>query len=190
MPFLFNVEKTMQAVVYILEKAPHKTCSRKKLLKLLFFCERESLRQLGKTITGDAVFAMGDGPVLSNTYDFFKGQAPVSDSRWFDFIEVVRPHFVRAKSNPGTGRLSPFETDLLDWVWNEYGHLSANDLSVKTHQLPEWEHIKPENRATSRRTRLSELLTGVGRSDDADWLEEEAQYHTDFNRMIRGLSQP
>ena len=66
----FNEHKTVNAVLYIVEKLKRRDFH--KIFKLLYFSDREHLSVYGRTITGDVYIAMVDGPVPSNLYDIFK----------------------------------------------------------------------------------------------------------------------
>ena len=68
MKFRFNFAKTLQASAVLLRR-DDKRMSRLRLLKLLYFADRELLVAKVRTITGDSVVAMKYGPVLSQTYD-------------------------------------------------------------------------------------------------------------------------
>ena len=58
-----------------------------RLLKLLYIADREWLAETGESITGDRVYAMKQGPVLSTLYDLIKGNGTRA-GEWDDFIHT------------------------------------------------------------------------------------------------------
>lgn len=73
MHFPLKVDKTIQAVgvLFRAEGVQRANCMR--LLKLLYIADRESIREVGRPITGGAVVAMERGPVLEEVYDLIPG---------------------------------------------------------------------------------------------------------------------
>lgn len=67
----FNLSKTISLSKYLLEKSGGEM-QYLKLIKLLYFCDREMLISYDRTITEDSYVSMILGPVLSNTYNLIK----------------------------------------------------------------------------------------------------------------------
>ena len=66
--FRFHFEKTLESVGVLLRKECSKRMNYMKLLKLLYICDRECIKNHNRPITGDRVVAMKRGPVLSHLY--------------------------------------------------------------------------------------------------------------------------
>ena len=64
----FREEKATALASFFLEKAGGEL-EYLKLLKLMYLVERESLRVLSASVTGDVFYSMKHGPVMSATFD-------------------------------------------------------------------------------------------------------------------------
>src|SRR5487761_1366450 len=103
-----------------------------KLLKLLYLADRRALIESGAPITGDDMFALPKGPILSRILDLMNS-SPEDGSAWFEFVSGHTGHGgydVEALKEPpdADSRLSDFEVKVLSDVWNEYGHMKLWDL--------------------------------------------------------------
>ncbi len=84
--FKFNEIKTTQAASLFLKKNDRKM-NYMKLIKLLYFVDREALRLWERPVTGDTYFSMKHGPVLSNVFDIINnGEDPDDNSYWYKHI--------------------------------------------------------------------------------------------------------
>jgi uncharacterized phage-associated protein len=110
-------------------------------MKLLYLADRASLIETGYPITGDRMVSMDYGPVLSQTLNLINlGRPPgLGSSPWFDAISPRDGYDVRLEHDPGVDALSEYETELLDKLYTQYGHLDQWRLAELTHTLPEWE---------------------------------------------------
>lgn len=139
--FRFNYEKAVQAVAHILRDEPSHRLNYMRLIKLLYMADRESLRETGQPITGDRVFAMDRGPVLSNLYNLIK-QEHRRTPEWSRFFR--RDHYeLVMESDPGNEKLCRYEAEKLTQVQQENQDLDEFDVANKTHTFPEWKQNKP-----------------------------------------------
>lgn len=116
-----------------------------KLLKLMYLAERESLRAMSTSITGDTFYSMKRGPVMSATYDLIK-----DDEAWLDFdhenwtrtIEPPAGFKVRLKAEfDAPSVLSDFEMQLVDHIWDDFKDVDQWDLVDWMHEtFPEWKN--------------------------------------------------
>lgn len=156
-----------------------------KLMKLMYLAERESLRVYGEPICGDKPVSMPHGPVLSKTYDLMNGCGSQEDRGWNAWIED-RSGYDLALRDPSMIRtpekdlleLSDGDIEVLDAIWQKYGHMSKYELVEYTHSdaCPEWE----DPHGSSRPIPPSKLLRAVGYKDEAlrsvlDHLKERAR---------------
>ena len=128
--------KAAQAAARVLLTHPARRMEYIRLLKLLYIAERESFRERAAPILADRVRAMKHGPVFSTVYDFIKGdhfEAGVW-SQWVgkDGYDV---HLIK---DPGTSKLSPYETQKLEEIARRYADADSFDLVDLTHTFPEW----------------------------------------------------
>ena len=136
------------------------------LIKLLYLSERLSYQEYGYPISGDHLVSMDHGPVLSRTYDHIKGARKSTPRGWDTWIADQADYMV---SLTESGRqadfdeLSESDVEVLDSVWQEYGHLGRWDLVNLTHTLPEWE----DPNGTSIPIPPQKLLASLGYSPEA-----------------------
>ena len=150
-----------------------------KVLKILFYADRECLKQVGRPITGDTMCAMKYGPVLSNTLDLIRDRA--SDAQeWGQWI-VTEHRNVRLARDPGNDELSPFEIDILHEMWDKYKDIDPFDLANDTHDLLEWKKNEPPP-GSSKRIPFEDILESVGRTD-VDGVAEEARTLGTLDRL-------
>jgi len=166
--FVFSAEKAAQVASFFLKKAPSKSLTRLKLLKLMYLADRESLHRRGFPITGDKAVAMDNGPVLSEVYDLIKGCGP-SDSR----MDVV------LANDPRDGKLSENDLVLLDDTFNQFGNMTARQLSKYTHGLEEWKETHAPG--TSKKIELSTIVAAIGKDT------EEANRRKQFDQHLSHL---
>jgi uncharacterized phage-associated protein len=68
-------------VPFILSKSPQKEIDVLHLIKILYFADKECLKEYNFTITGDSFASLPYGPVVSKTYDILKN--PSSEKPFF-----------------------------------------------------------------------------------------------------------
>lgn len=164
-PFKFNQQKAIQAVAFLLkQKHATKSDNYMRVLKLLYFADRESLKETGNPITGDHFIAMKHGPTLSRLVDL-ANQREVGNVEWDKYIERDG-YDIRLINDPGNGKLCRYEIDLLKRIWEENRELGEWEVAMKSEDLPEWKKNNPGD--SSRPIPLSDLLEAIGRGD---WLE-------------------
>lgn len=159
--FQFHPQKTVEAAAILLKRhgQPMKYLG---LLKMLYIADRVALAQMEQPITGDHYVSMDYGPVLSGVYDLIKGQ-PVDDALvlWSRFISHREENCVFLLDDPGDGELCDEEQEILQQVYDTFGHLDPFELAEWTHDLPEWKG--PGGSAIP--IVVEEILKNLGKSD-------------------------
>lgn len=152
MRFCFNDRKTAQAAAYLLKRhggvLPYMV-----LVKLLYLADRKMLVEHGQTITGDRMFAMKHGPVLSGVLDLITEGPNDNPSAWFEYVSAPANYEVTLKADAPIDELSRYELGLLKEVDEKYGHMEKWSLVRLLHNtLPEWKdpgsssvRIEPED---------------------------------------------
>lgn len=145
--FSFEFERTLQAAAYLLKKygqaMPYIL-----LLKLLYMADREYLMEEGEMVTGDRVFAMEYGPVLSGTYNMIKAEDSRS-GQWEQFFQRCGEYDIRMIRDPGDDVLCEAIRDKLDSVFQRFGNQPPFDVVDKTHQFKEWQAFYKEGTSTA-----------------------------------------
>jgi hypothetical protein len=153
-----------------------------KLLKLLYLADREALITLGRPITFDRMFSMPHGPVLSRTLDLMASEPdPKQPTYWHRYISPPVGDYEVELRDAGipSDDLSRAEEEILDSVFERFGHMTRWQVRDYTHSLPEYED--PEG--SSLPIFLSSLLQSAGISkEDAEAIKaslcDEAAVHS------------
>lgn len=139
--FSFNESKTVEAVVFIAQCWSGITPFF--LSKVLFFADRDHLRQYGRPVTGDSYVAMASGPVPSRVYDMLKGNLDYFGDPGAIVKAIRVDHNERwariyADREPDLDLLSETDIELLKAAVEFCHGKSFAELSELTHQEPAW----------------------------------------------------
>jgi uncharacterized phage-associated protein len=139
--FNFDESKAVETLVYVARAWPDITPFY--LSKILFFADRDHLREYGRPVTGDAYIAMDNGPVPSRIYDIVKGDldffgAPTVILEALAIDQKVPYHKIRSTREPNTDLLSETDIAALDRAIKFCRGKSVPELSNLTHQEPAW----------------------------------------------------
>jgi uncharacterized phage-associated protein len=140
---IFNEKKAAQVAAFFAYKAGG-NINVLKLMKLMYLAERESFREFGEPMIGDAMVSMPRGPVLSNTYDFTTsgGYDPRGWSFWLKDRAGHSIGLRRKIGNPSEVllELSNAELQLIGKVWEKFGGKDKWELVRFTHdECKEWQ---------------------------------------------------
>ena len=166
MPLTFREDRATQAAAKLL-RMHGGSMSYMKLLKLMYFADRQALLTLGGPITYDRAVSMDRGPVLSHTYDLIKGNPGVGEGGYWNAHISCAWWRASLTQDPPSDQLSNAEEAILVDVYRQYAHLGKYELSQLTHNLPEWR----DPQGSSSPISLRDILRGEKMSDeDADAL--------------------
>jgi len=179
--FHFDFDKAVQAAGCLLQAETPPKMEYMRLLKLLYIADRESLRETGVPVTGDVVYAMKQGPVLSKVYDLIKGEH-LRSRDWDRFIKRSG-YQVELVDQPGNGRLCRYEIEKLNEISERYFFKDTFEISEETHAFQEWQR----NSVTQgqKEIPLTDILEAVGRAEDAESVAREADTSASFARAFR-----
>jgi uncharacterized phage-associated protein len=178
--FRFHPEKAVEAAAVIL-KLHDKPIKYLGLLKML---DRIALERMEQPITGDRYMSMDYGPVLSGIYDLIKGK-PVDDALplWSKFISPRDDNHVSLLNDPGNEDLCEEEEEIIQQVYQTFGHLDPFDVVEWTHDLPEWKD--PHGSAIP--ILVEDILKNVGKSDEEiREIQQEAIREVYLDRALNG----
>jgi len=135
---VFNIEKSLQAVLYVAENLQRKDFH--KIFKVLYFADREHLAKYGRAITGDTYIKMMNGPVPSNIYDIFKAVKGESffaaDAvKYAEFFNVDGGFFIVPLQKANLDVLSESDVEELRASISKYGDMSFGELKRISHDL-------------------------------------------------------
>jgi uncharacterized phage-associated protein len=141
--FTYNRDKAVQAALWLLNKHGGEM-DRLKLVKLLFFADRNHLARYGRPIAGGPYNAMKYGPVCSE----FLNEVNATVSPPTIPIEI-REHKLLAKAIANEDILSESDIEILEEVDREYGKHDTFALAEITHSLKAWESNYPDKAANT-----------------------------------------
>jgi hypothetical protein len=103
------------------------------------------------------------GPVLSGVYDLIKGQ-PVDDALplWSEYISPGYTHFVELIKDPGNDELCEEEEEIIQEVYQTFGHLNPFHIAEWTHDLPEWKGSHNYSISIS----VEDILKNIGKTEE------------------------
>ena len=181
--FSFDLNKTIAALAFL---AGHQGAKLDMFLsiKKLYSADRRALASWGKTITGDRMVSMDQGPVLSTVYNLFKGTGTADHLRqWQSYFGETVDNKVRLRQPPEFDLLSEEETDALEAAQDEIGSVAPWDVADFLHKLyPEWE----DPHGGMRNIDPATILRKVGRTEDEIHMIEEST--ESFNQIEKMLS--
>jgi uncharacterized phage-associated protein len=151
-----------------------------RLVKVLYFADRESMKTTGHPITGDAVIAMKRGPVLSRLLDLIK-DVDIRSPQWQEYVRR-EGYKVRLARDPGNDRLSRFELQLLERIAQEHETEDEWEMVQSTHTLPEW--LRNDPGESSKPIPYEHILEAVGRQADVGSISEEAEADFMFSKIF------
>lgn len=167
-----NFKKTIQAATLLAEGEPGSMISRMRLLKLLYIADRESLGEIGRTISDDAHAALKKGPILSDFYDVIKGETTQSSE--FNKFFKSEGYRLRLLKSAGLGHLNKFEIRKLKDISQRFQYVDDEDLSELTHGFAEWEKNVPKSNS-SRPISRHDILEAIGKKDATESVHKREQ---------------
>ncbi|WP_457569358.1 Panacea domain-containing protein [Desulfurobacterium sp.] len=148
----YDIRKVANAIILAIDSGV-KHLGKTKLMKLLFFADKEHLKCYGRPIFFDTYFKKERGPVPSNTYTVISS---VNDAEKEDYKEEVKellnwleieekdigfekPMTVfRKKRDFIPDLFSRSEIKVLNEVFARFKDTKANEISHLSHELPEY----------------------------------------------------
>ena len=188
----FDAEKATHMAAYFLLKEDTLSMPHLKLIKLLYFSERESLRQYGWPMCGDRMFSMPHGPVLSASLDLINRNSMGPNAEiWNELISDRKGgHEISLNHQTNVDELdalSVADIKILEKISKELGKMDKYDLRDYSHipeNCPEW-----ENPGTSSKTiHLKDFFKAINYSeDDAEKITQQIEEQEHLNDFLENL---
>jgi uncharacterized phage-associated protein len=180
MHFPLKVDKTIQAIGVLFRADDVQRMPYMRLLKLLYIADRETLREIGRPITGGPIVAMERGPVLDEVYNLIRGQHREMPL-WDEYFR--KQHYtLELRREPDVGRLSRYEIEKLQEIAKQHEDDDEWALSRFTHSFEEWRKNDPGT--SCRAIPLSDVLAAVGRKQATAQIAQEAHDAGFFDRLF------
>jgi uncharacterized phage-associated protein len=183
--FSFDINKTIAALAFLARRKGAKL-DMFLSIKRLYSADRRALASWGKTITGDKMVSMDQGPVLSTVYDLFKGRGTADNLReWKSYFGETVNNAVQLRRSAETDLLSEEEIDALEAAQDEIGSVAPWEVADFLHKLyPEWE----DPHGGSRKIDPATILRKEGRTEDEiRMIEESAESFNQIEKMFSRL---
>jgi uncharacterized phage-associated protein len=183
--FSFDINKSIAALAFLAKRQGAKL-DMFLSIKRLYSADRRALASWGKTITGDRMVSMDQGPVLSTVYNLFKGIGTADHLRqWKSYFGETFNNKVQLQRPPNIDLLSEEETDALEAAQDEIGSVAPWDVADFLHKLyPEWE----DPHGGSRKIDPATILRKEGRTEDEiRMIEESAESFNQIEKMFSHL---
>lgn len=149
-----EIKKIVQAIGFILSRAPGRKINKLHLLKLIYLADRYHLRKYGRTVTGDTYFAMSYGPVPSLTKDVVWLKTEPEYAGEFFTLRPDNKNVCELIQSTDTDELSQTDLDALNCAMEQLWLHS--DIVRFTHEFPEWKNCE-EKLKTSPRVKMNML---------------------------------
>ena len=181
--FEFKERKAAAAAAFLLERAGGRM-PYFKLIKLLYLCDRESLIEHGRPITGDTFVAMPHGCALSEVYALAIERGE-SKGPWREAItRSGRYHLKLVGEKADLSPLSDGEVAILERAADYFHSVSQWRIADMMHDsrlFPEWRD--PER--SSFEIDLEELLELNGKSlEEIEEIRQASKEHRYFDRLF------
>ena len=138
---LFNLEKAINSILYIIQKLGGKT-DMHKLCKILYCADQKHRSDYGRSITGDVYIAKQYGPVPSSIDDILKalrGDSFFSQSPEIDplrkYITFENKYILSSCLNPDLDELSATDLRCLDSAIDLCKDKNFGELTALSHGL-------------------------------------------------------
>ena len=171
----FRSRKAAQLCAYFATKSEG-TIEKLKLIKLLYFAERQFLSENHHPMLFDEYYSLRHGPICSGALNGIDGV--IHGEIWDGYIarngNVVVA--IKALSRNELDEVSDAELSVVDEIWKELGHMTASQLRNYSHQNC------PEYTETEGRIAISykQILRAVGEKD-ADVLANDIEEMIDLD---------
>ena len=159
-----------------------------KLIKLLYFVDRESMKRHGHPISGDRYVSMDHGPVLSQTFNLIKGAVKFADQGWNHWIADNADYAVSLKrkvTRDALDELSEADIEVLSDIHAKFGKMDQWELVEYAHRYcKEWRDPK----GSSIPIHYEEIFKALGRSAaEAKKLGNRAEQQRHIDRLFARL---
>lgn len=164
MVFDFDIRKTIAAVAFLAQQEEGGELNMFLSLKMLYLADKEALIRWGKTITGDAFVSMPKGPVLSKTYNLFKGEDwSAYQAEWDSAFSECVNNSISVLEKVDIGLLSEREMEVLGNARKQIHKVAPWRVADWLHDTcPEWS----DPHGSSTPIDPATILRNAGKTDD------------------------
>jgi len=132
--FKFSAEKFANAVAYLSEQCPHST--KLTICKQLYFADKQHLVRYGRPITGDHYWRLEHGQIPTRGLNMLRSKAAPHENALLQRFVSVNGNSVQLKQQANRKVFSKSDLEVLNWVIEKYGRVSATRLRQMAHDEP------------------------------------------------------
>jgi hypothetical protein len=183
--FIFDIRKAIAATAFLADREAGKL-DMFLSIKMLYIADKKALERWGKTVTGDKMVSMPQGPALSRIYNLFKGQGTADDLReWKANFSATVGNTIRLLKTPDLGPLSDDEMDVLEDARKEIHSVAPFEVADWLHEsCPEWE----DPHGSSRTIDPAVILRKIGRTDlEIQMIEQSSEEFKQIDKVFSHL---
>lgn len=125
---MFNEKRILQRISYLLS-LNNNEMDKLKLIKELYLIDRVSIDEDNSSVSGDDLFSLKYGPVLSKTLNIIN-DIP-NDNSWSEYISINNNKKIRLIKPFDEGRLSKRDKYFIQFVSDKYKEYTISQL-IKT----------------------------------------------------------
>lgn len=179
-----KIRKLIDSINYLVERNGGRI-NYTKLIKLLYLADRKALINWGFTITGDSYVSMKDGPVLSQTYDFIKGNGfNEMQNMWDEYFYTEGYDLIGERTNRNKDLLSPAEMEILETIDTTYKNYTYSQMIEEVHSpnvCPEWK----DPGLSSFTIGIEDILRSSGKAEaEVKAVAEEYELNEEDERIL------
>lgn len=140
MQFVFDIRKAVAATGHLCRLGDGEI-DMLKCIKMLYMAERKALLEWHRPITGDALWSLENGPILSRIYDLIRGKIGGPEREvWRTVFNPRQGDTVSLKQGArlDTKPLSRREMGALEEAYRQIQPLSIGQVIEFMHKFPEW----------------------------------------------------
>ena len=193
MKFQFDFIKTLSATTYVLNRNGH-SLDFLNLIKILYWSDKKALIEWGRTITGDRMMAMPQGPALMEINRLLHGDSRHSmQNTWSQHVSELhakkgdhpgKRRWIHLLQKPEMDMLSDAEKKMLDEGLKMFGRMPYATLIKTVHNkeyFPEWH--KP--RGASLPIDPVKILSAACKSpDQIRKIEKDLAHHSFVDQFL------
>jgi uncharacterized phage-associated protein len=184
----FDFSKATQTLNYLALQAGG-CINAMKAYKLIWLADRLHLRTYGRPILNDIYYAVKLGPIPSFTKDIAEDSCDTEmESQYRNNVISKEGHNLLSKNNIDKSVFSKTDMDILDKIYQKFGHMSHWELSDLSHEFPEWKkHESSLNMGFANRHVMNYEDFFLNPSKDFDIFNEKDEFLKMSQDYFKGI---
>lgn len=185
----YNIKKVAHSIIYFLNNNM-KHFGKTKLMKLMYFSDKQHLEIYGRTIFFDDYYKLERGPVANLTLNIINNinEADNEDLESYtnDFLNILDIEIQNdngdkitkfiSKSDFNSALFSKSEISVLEKISHQYNEYTKKEISDESHLLNEYKNTELNS--------IIDIADMVESSDTKEYISYWNKEYKNFNKMI------